>query len=389
MSSEGAPAPSPAKRTLKSRRTVAGTIASALVAFVGVMLLGAAAFMMVIDERTHEFRPSGQAKLSERDGLRTLNIAGGRIDLIYSADDFSLPPAVLVRWIREAAIATSTYFGRFPVRRVVIRLSAVSGDDVVSGSATAEPDPSIVLSIGRHISERTLFADSTAVHEMTHLGIPDHAERYLWFHEGIATYVETVARAQSGFITAEQAWGELTYGMASGIAEGDDEQGLDHTEFWDRRYWGGTIFFLMADVEIRQRTAGRYGLQDALRSLQSAGGDLAAHWDFERILRTADNGLGIDVLQRLYRSHARRGAPNLINAEVLAKLYRDLGVAPRRSHYAQLDDRAPLATIRRSIMSKPSEPLLIIGPRQVMGGQQSQSRTSSWSVKLRLPEVAR
>lgn len=336
---------------------------------------------------------SREASAEHGDGSITLNVAGGRIDVVYTPSDFNLPPATIEKWIRDSAIATSTYFGRFPIRRVTIRLRAVGGDDVTGGSATAEPGARINLNIGRDTNERTLFRDSTAVHEMTHLAIPDHHERHLWFHEGIATYVETVARAQAGQITAERAWGELSYGMASGVAEGDDEQGLDDTENWDRRYWGGAIFFLMADIEIRQRTSNRLGLQDSLRALQKAGGDLSSHWDFDRILRIADRGIGQEVMQRLYRTLARRDADRRIDRAMLAALWRDLGVVAVARRRVSLDDRAPLAALRKLITSRPSEPLLVTAPRQIGEGQapqrQAQRRTSSWPVLQRVPEVVR
>ena len=39
--------------------------------------------------------------------------------------------------------------------------------------------------------------------------------------------------------------------------------GLDNTHTWGRTYWGGAMFCLLADVEIRRRTHNRRGLQDA------------------------------------------------------------------------------------------------------------------------------
>jgi hypothetical protein len=35
-----------------------------------------------------------------------------------------------------------------------------------------------------------------AVHEMTHLALPDVEEQHLWLAEGIAVYVEPIARAK-------------------------------------------------------------------------------------------------------------------------------------------------------------------------------------------------
>lgn len=364
------------------RRLVRAVAAAACGAFAVVLADGLVASSDPWDD-------TAGTKYAERDGTRTIEVAGGRIDLVYDARDFAVSPAVIARWIRSSALATSTYFGQFPVRRVVMRLRPAEGDDVIGGSATADPDPRITITIGRDTAERTLLADSTAVHEMTHLAIPDHAERYLWFHEGIATYVETIARAQAGLITPERAWGELAHGMALGVVDGEEERGLDRTEIWDRRYWGGAIFFLLADIEMRRQSGGRQGLQDALRSLQRSGGNLATHWEFARILRTADSAIGRNVLQKLYVDLARTGAPGRIDRAMLAGLWRELGVAPTGRHTSRLDDSARLAPVRRSITDKPSPPLLVAQPREIGEGRARQVRTSSWPVLMRRPEAVR
>ena len=39
--------------------------------------------------------------------------------------------------------------------------------------------------------------------------------------------------------------------------EGD--KGLDYTHTWGRTYWGGAIFCLLADIEIRQQTNNKNG----------------------------------------------------------------------------------------------------------------------------------
>ena len=54
----------------------------------------------------------------------------------------------------------------------------------------------------------------------------------------------------------------------------DNDRGLDRTRTWGRTYWGGALFCLMADVEIRKQTGNRVGLQDALRTILSAGGSI-------------------------------------------------------------------------------------------------------------------
>lgn len=285
-----------------------------------------------------------------------LKYAGGTIDLRFRAQDFDVPASALVQWVTRSAQAATTYFGRFPIKRVRVTLTAVQGSHVMMGSAIADPDPRIRVRLGRAISAPALAADSTLVHEMAHLAIPDHEEKHLWFHEGMATYVETIGRVQAGHITAARAWAEFMNEMPTGTPRRGD-RGLDATPSWTRRYWGGAAFFLAADVEIRKQTANRLGLQDALRGVQAAGGDLRRSWPLDHLITIADQSTGTRVLKTLYSQlGARPGATNL------ERLWTDLGIR-RDGRRVSFDDTAPLTTIRWAITERPSQPLLIAAPR--------------------------
>ena len=90
-------------------------------------------------------------------------------------------------------------------------------------------------------------------HEMVHLAFPSVPDEHHWIEEGIATYVEPIARAQVGDLSPEIVWRELVDGLPKGLpAPGD--HGLDNTHTWGRTYWGGALFCLMADIEIHRRT---------------------------------------------------------------------------------------------------------------------------------------
>src|SRR5580698_11308198 len=107
------------------------------------------------------------------------------------------------------------------------------------------------------------------------------AENHHWIEEGISTYVEPVARAQVGQFPASQVWKQFILDMPQGEpAPGD--RGLDNTPTWGRTYWGGAMFCLVADVQIRERTHGKHGLGDALRAIVNAGGSIAVAWPIEQ-----------------------------------------------------------------------------------------------------------
>ncbi len=46
-------------------------------------------------------------------------------------------------------------------------------------------------------------------HEMVHLSIPSMQRRHHWFEEGVATYVEPIARVQSGQLHTAKIWADL------------------------------------------------------------------------------------------------------------------------------------------------------------------------------------
>src|SRR6202167_5195607 len=116
----------------------------------------------------------------------------------------------------------------------------------------------------------------------------------------LATYIEAIARAQIGRMTPERVWGDFERDMPQGLPQAGD-QGLDRTPTWGRTYWGGAIFWLLADVRIREATHNQKGLQDAMRGILEAGGNLTADWTVERVAEVGDRTTGTAVLADLYK----------------------------------------------------------------------------------------
>ena len=122
--------------------------------------------------------------------------------------------------------------------------------------------------VGQHTTEDDLKRDWVMTHEMVHLAFPSVAEEHHWIEEGIATLCRPIARVEAGNLEPRNVWHDLVEGLPKGLPQAGD-QGLDHTHTWGRTYWGGALLYL-ADIEIRQRTNNRYGLQDALRAILAA-----------------------------------------------------------------------------------------------------------------------
>jgi hypothetical protein len=272
-------------------------------------------------------------------------VGGGTIEVSIGPDEPSVPRDVLLGWVRRCARAVSSYFGRFPVESV--RLNVVTGrqGQIGHGMTWGGRRPSIRVFVGRDTKPPDFEDDWLLTHEMTHLSFPDMAEEHHWIEEGLATYVEPVARARVGWIEPEAVWEGLVEGLPKGLAR-PGGAGLDGTRSWGRTYWGGALFWFLAELEIREKTANRHGLVDALRGIQKAGGSIRVDWSIDRALAAGDEATGTHVLHDLY---ARMG-PSATEVD-LDVIWKRLGVAVSRGKVT-LDDAAPLARVRRAITER-------------------------------------
>jgi hypothetical protein len=279
---------------------------------------------------------------------QVVDIPGGQIDVAFDGDPWdSVRQARLLQWVETSARGVARYFGRYPVPRSRIVIRAGRGRPVGPGTTFGGAVPRTRIAVNPDATDLDLQDDWVLTHEMTHLAFPDLTTDDAWAEEGLATYVEPLARMRAGTESEAAMWKELMQGLPKGQPRQGDP-GLHGTQAWGRTYWGGAQFWLLADVELRQKTIDRRGLDDALRAVLDAGGDIRAKWTLSRTLAVADRALGVTVLADLYR---RLGS----KAETvdLQELWRTLGV--RRGGPRGYDDAAPLAWVRRAIGSNGKE----------------------------------
>jgi hypothetical protein len=275
-----------------------------------------------------------------------LDVASGVIHVAFGAGEFALPKAQILQWVATSAKAVSTYYGRFPVKSLKLLFVPVEGSRVRGGTTWGYRGAAIRIPLGRDADMDALKRDWVMVHEMVHLALPDMEDRHAWLSEGLAVYVEPVARVQAGDLSAEEIWLAMMRDMPKGLPQASD-RGLDNTPTWGRKYWGGAMFALFADVEIRKATGNRLGLQDAMRRVLAAGGNHEQDWPIERVLTTADKAVGVDVLTKLHDAWG----PKPVTPDLDA-LWRDLGLRFRDGGI-EFDDAAPLAAIRMAITKAP------------------------------------
>jgi hypothetical protein len=279
---------------------------------------------------------------AEAQDAAQLKIGGGTIDIEFSSSPAQPLRKMIVDWITTAARSVSTYYARYPVARVDVAVSVRDGRGINSGRASGWEHPHIQIAVGRSTSASQFSDDWTITHEMVHLAFPSVPENNHWIEEGLATYVEPIARARAGNLTQEKIWGDMVEGMRQGLPKSGD-RGLDFTHTWGRTYWGGALFCLLADVEIHKRTGNRMGLEDGLRGILNSGGSIEVEWPLLRALQTADRATGVQVLEQLYeKMRATPVSPDL------DQLWKDLGIKYDGAR-ATFDDSAPLAAVRKAI----------------------------------------
>ncbi len=301
-------------------------------------------------------RASMEAPFSTAVPSRTLTFADTKLRLYYDPANFTIPERDIDEWVLRSARAAAAFYGRFPASDVSIAIQPGKGREISEGEATFDPKPRIRIVLGRDMTAARLKRDSTMVHEMAHLGFPDMDEAHLWLHEGLATYIEAVARAQAREIQPAQMWGWLAHVAQQGLPDENEQRGLDRTRSEDRRYYGGALFWLTADVEIRKRTGNQRGVRDAIRAIFNAGGTLAVDWTPEKALKIGDDAVGVPVLSQLFPTWRTTAV-----SPDLDSLWQSLGIEAK-GPATRLVNEAPLAEIRRAITAQPPTPLLLKPP---------------------------
>ncbi len=272
----------------------------------------------------------------------TLLMGGSKIDVTIESGEMKVSQAELMQWVKSAAEAVATYYGRYPVPHVRIQIIPVDGSGIRHGQTFGYEGGLIKIRVGAQTPTAELGNDWMLTHEMVHLSFPSMADEHHWIEEGIAVYVEPIARIQAKQMNAEQMWADLVRDMPKGQPQTDDK-GMDHTHTWGRTYWGGALFCFVADVEIRKQTHNQKGLQDALRGVLNAGGDITHDWELSEAFRIGDRATGTNVLSDLYTKWKNQA----VKVD-LASMWRDLGIAAEGKSVRVAED-APLAAVRRGI----------------------------------------
>jgi hypothetical protein len=272
----------------------------------------------------------------------TILIGNSRIDVTTEEGQLHAPKDDVMKWVQWSAEAVAGYYGRFPVPHVALRLIPTGGTEVRGGRTFGDHGSHISIHVGNDAAWPDFADDWMLTHEMIHLAFPDVDDSHHWIEEGIAVYVEPIARVRAHHMDPNQMWFEVMRDMHKGLPASGD-QGLDHTHTWGRTYWGGALFCFLADIEIHQKTENRKGLQDALRGILGAGGDIRVDWDLEKALTVGDQATGVAVLKPLYEK--MKDQPYSVD---LPAIWAQLGIE-QAANTVRFIDSAPLAKTREAM----------------------------------------
>jgi hypothetical protein len=277
---------------------------------------------------------------------RNIEIGGATLQVDLAKGPLDLPPDAIFQHVREAASAVVAYYGRFPVSRARVLIIPVEGrGGILQGTTWGDMggNPGFTrFRIGEHLTAADLADDWMMTHELVHMAFPSMPDDQHWIEEGLSTYIEPLARVETGNLTAAGVWRDMVRDMPKGEPHPGD-QGLDRTHTWANTYWGGALFCLTADVEIRRQTKNQKGLKDALRAIVAAGGTIDHEWSLDKAFAVGDQATGTHVLTAQYA--AWKDAPVQVD---LPTLWSELGIRLSGDR-VEFVHGAPLENIRQSI----------------------------------------
>ncbi|MGH7283919.1 MAG: hypothetical protein ACRELY_20530 [Polyangiaceae bacterium] len=271
--------------------------------------------------------------------------ASAKIHFAIASGKLTASDADLDAWASRAGHAVSDFYGRFPIPGTLVVALPSRGDDVGFGRTMAGGGASILINVGRTTDKQALDGDWVAVHEMIHLAFPSMGREHAWIEEGLATYLEPLVRVHAGMTTEKNVWLEFMTMLQNGLPRPGD-RGLERTPTWGRVYWGGALFCLLADLEIRERTQNSKSLDDAVRGILAAGGDDTARWTMEYAFDKGDEATGVPVLRELYQKLGFASVDVDLDA-----IWKKLGLS-LQGRDVVFDDSAPEAAIRKSMTAR-------------------------------------
>ena len=164
-----------------------------------------------------------------------IRVPGGEVEMTLggkTSEDFR---KLAIEWTQTSARSVSAYYGAFPIKKVRLQITPAGGTGAGDGVANGWNGALITISFGRASTRKDIRTDWQLTHEMVHLAFPNVDEKHHWIEEGLATYVEPIARSASGSDHAAGSLVRFRGWHAPGAAK-------------NRRSWSGYYSHLGTDL---------------------------------------------------------------------------------------------------------------------------------------------
>jgi predicted metalloprotease with PDZ domain len=261
---------------------------------------------------------------------REIEVPGAmlRVSLVSGVDE--MDNASIVQWINATATDVSLAYGRFPnpsPQVVVIPVGNARSNGwsaVPFGRVIRDGGETIELQVDQTQSLESLLADWTATHEFSHLMLPYIERKHRWISEGFAQYYQNVLLTRSGAYQDLYAWQKIYDGFERGRQSrpelSPNEASADGVRTALMKiYWSGAAIALMADVQLRERSAGKESLDAILGKFQVCCLPSERAWSGPELFAQFDEFASSPVFMPLYRRFAdTAGFPDM--REVFARL---------------------------------------------------------------------
>ncbi len=278
------------------------------------------------------------------------------IDVVMLDASYAATPQQYAEWVGQSARAIATYFDGFSSVHTLLVIFPSRGDSIQYGRVVPGGGVTVILRAGTAEKARDLYGEWVLVHEMIHTAAPFVDGNGTWLMEGMATYIEPIIRSRVGWKSEDDVWHEWLANMPRGVSP-LAEVGLQKDDSRNAYYWGGGLFMLLSDVEMRRTTGNKYGLEDCLRAVLKNVGNAATRITVPQMIAACDKAVGGTVMADMAKRYVYKATPFDLNA-----LWRDLGVALVNGQIVY-DDNAPLAAVRKVIVRGMRGPTLVpMGP---------------------------
>jgi len=257
------------------------------------------------------------------------------------------------KWLQTAGDTLALLNGTMPQDLIQIQFRVRrSGNAVPFAQVLRRHPQGVIFQVNPTRSLEEFIDDWTAPHELVHLFIPYPGEADLWLSEGLATYYQYLLQARAGIKTEQQAWQKIYEGFERGRKDNRyphlplEDLSSDMREYrsYMRVYWSGTLYFLEADMALRQASGGTQTLDSVIGVFVNCCRPERIYWPGSSLVKALDKSSGNSIFTELYNEYRQHKAlPDYRN------LFARLGITIKRGRVVLSPTHSPTGKLRHAI----------------------------------------